>query len=87
MKSPVVVINRVLDSMLNKQTLEELVEKGELPKLSFQRKSGDLGRIFFELVEFCGLRVEKELNRNLHNAEILFMAEKIQRFLKVSLVS
>lgn len=87
MKSPVIVINRVLDSILKKDTLEELVEKGELPKLSFKRKSGDFSRIFFELVELCGQRVEKELDRRLHNAEIVLMAEKIEQFLKVSLVS
>lgn len=87
MNSPIVVINKVLNSVLDRKVLEEMVEKGELPKCSFKRKSQDFWRIFFELVEVCGLKVEQELNRNLHNGEIVFMAERIERFLKVSLVS
>ncbi len=87
MKSPIIVINKVLDSILDRKTLEELAEKGEIPEFSFKRKSDDFWRIFFELVEFCGKRVEQEMERGLNKGEIILISEKIEKFLKVALVS
>lgn len=87
MTSPLIEINKVLDALLDKETLVKLSEEGEFPQVSFKKKSGDFWFIFFELVHLCGQRIEKALERKLYRSEILFMAGKVEQFLILAIKS
>lgn len=87
MTSPIVEIRKILDSLLNIETLQKLSEKGEFPKVSFKKKSGEYGLIYVELFNLCGKRITEALGRALSKGEMLFVDENVTRFLTVAIKS
>jgi hypothetical protein len=75
-------INKVLDTLLNKKAIQELSEKGDIPKLTPDGKPGDVRRFSIELAIYCGHRAERVMKRDLLKMEFKFVTDAVKRFLK-----